>query len=90
GEVLGAPPEDVFGQALIDGRYSLVGAAQGLDRQAALFGEASYALTTQLKLTAGLRVARATFIGQSYATGPFVGATIISPRASTTETPVTP
>jgi iron complex outermembrane recepter protein len=90
GEVLGGPPEDVLGLPLIDGRYSLVANSQGLDRQAALFGEVNYKPTPALKLTAGLRVARSTFIGSSYGSGPFLGDTIATPRSSTTETPVTP
>ncbi|WP_420382467.1 TonB-dependent receptor domain-containing protein [Novosphingobium sp.] len=89
-EVIGGPPADLLGQALIANTYSLVANSQGRDRQIAAFGEVNYHLTDALKLTAGLRVARATFIGQSYATGPFVGATVVGPRTSTTETPVTP
>ena len=89
-EVIGGPPADLLGQPLIDNTYSLVANSQGRDRQIAAFGEVNYHLTDALKLTAGLRVARATFIGQSYATGPFVGATVVGPRTSTTETPVTP
>jgi len=89
-EVIGGPPADILGQALINNTYSLVANALGQDRQIAAFGELNYHLTDALKLTAGLRVARATFIGSSYATGPFVGATVLGPRTSTTETPVTP
>jgi len=90
GEVLGGSPEAIMGLPLIDNQYSLIAQSTGEDRQAALFGELNYHLTEKLKVTAGLRVAAATFVGQGSATGPFLGATIIAPRTSTTETPVTP
>jgi outer membrane receptor protein involved in Fe transport len=90
GEVLGAPPEDVLGLPLIDGKYSLIANGEGVDKQAALFGEANYRITDKLKLTAGVRVARASFAGDAYATGPFLGDTIVQPRSTVTETPVTP
>ena len=90
GEVLGAPPEVVLGLPLIDGIYSLKARTEGIDRQGAIFGEASYHVTDKLKLTAGLRVARASFTGEGYATGPFVGDTVIQPLSKTSETPVTP
>jgi len=86
----GLTPEQALGLPLINGVDSLIAQSYGVDKQAALFGEASYRLVGGLKFTAGLRVARSTFTGSAYATGPFAGATIIQPSASTTETPVTP
>jgi iron complex outermembrane receptor protein len=85
----GLTPEQALGLPLIGGVDSLVSNSRGVDKQAALFGEASFKVTEQLKLTAGLRVARASFTGASYGTGPFIGATIVQPSATATETPVT-
>ncbi|MBS0366853.1 MAG: TonB-dependent receptor [Proteobacteria bacterium] len=59
------------------------------DKQAALFGEASYKLTQTLKVTAGLRVSRVQFKGESLQAGTFVGPTIYS-VGSASETPLTP
>jgi outer membrane receptor protein involved in Fe transport len=87
-ELFGAPVGTDVG--LIDNQYSLIANSEGVDKQVALFGEASYKITDQLKATAGLRVARASFTGDGYATGPFAGATTIQPRSTVTETPVTP
>lgn len=86
----GLTPEEALGLPLINGVDSLVARSVGIDKQAALFGEANLNLTSKLKLTAGVRVARASFTGQSYGSGPFVGDTIVQPRSTTTETPVTP
>lgn len=81
---------DALGLPLINGVYSLWANGYGQDRQVAGYGEASYRLLEQLKLTAGVRVARTSFTGSSFGTGPFVGATIVQPRETTSETPVTP
>ena len=86
----GTTPENALGLPLINGVDSLIARSLGTDKQAALFGEANFNVTPQLKLTAGVRVARASFTGSSYGTGPFVGDTIVQPRSTTTETPVTP
>ncbi len=75
---------------LIGGKYSLVANSEGVDKQTALFAEGGYKVTDQLKLTLGVRVARASFSGQSYGTGPFIGDTIVQPSSKVTETPVTP
>jgi len=86
----GLSVEDALGLPLINNQYSLVAQGFGEDRQAALFGEANYRVTDQVKLTAGLRVALASFTGSSFATGPFAGDTIIQPSSTVNETPVTP
>ncbi len=87
-ELFGAPVGTPVG--LINNIYSLVGSGEGIDKQFAGFGEASYHITDKLKVTAGLRVAAASFSGQSFAEGPFVGATTIQPSSKISETPVTP
>ena len=86
----GLTPEQALGLPLINGVDSLISQAYGVDKQAAGFGEINYRLIGGLKLTAGVRVARSSFTGSSFGTGPFVGDTIIQPSATKTETPVTP
>ena len=86
----GLSPEDALGLPLINGKDSLVATSLGIDRQTAGFGEVNYNVTEQLKLTAGVRVAKASFSGSSYGSGPFVGDTIVQPASKTSETPVTP
>jgi outer membrane receptor protein involved in Fe transport len=87
-EVFGLPEGTPVG--LIDNQYSLVGYGEGVDKQIAGYGEASYRIIDKLKLTAGLRVAGASFTGSAFAEGPFVGATIVQPNSTINETPVTP
>ncbi len=86
----GLTVEEALGMPLIDDKYSLKAAGQGLDKQAALFGQGDFNITSQLKLTAGLRVTWASFTGSSFGTGPFVGDTIVQPAQTINETPVTP
>jgi iron complex outermembrane recepter protein len=90
-ELFGYPAYYGSYYGLIDGKYSLVGTGQSVDKQAALFGEANYKVTDQLKLTVGVRVARTSFTGSAYAAGPFAGTEpIVQPSDTVTETPVTP
>ncbi len=58
--LFGAPVEDILGESLIDGRYSGKIDQWATDKQSALFGQADYAITSQLKGTLGVRVARTT------------------------------
>ena len=85
----GAPPEVVFGTPLVDGVYSLYGYGRGADEQTAVFGDATFALTPELKATAGLRVARTRFEGDSLFEGPVSGYQL-QPLQAVSETPVTP
>jgi len=56
--LFGAPPEAIFGIGLLPGGLTYQQRSETTTRQIAAFGEASYDLTAQLKLTAGARVAR--------------------------------
>jgi outer membrane receptor protein involved in Fe transport len=86
-ELFGLPVGTPVG--LIDNLYSAVGTGKSEDKQAALFAEGNYRVTDKLKLTAGVRVARTSFAGSAFATGPFSG-TVVQPEEKVTETPVTP
>jgi outer membrane receptor protein involved in Fe transport len=85
----GVPPELIFGTPLVDGIYSLSGYGRGADDQIAGFGDATFAITPALKATAGLRVARTRFEGNSLFQGPVSGYQLQTPQ-TVSETPVTP
>ena len=61
-----------------------------IDRQLALYGQADYKITPELKLTAGVRVASVYTAGNEYYAGPFVGPEPGAGSGSFTEHPVTP
>ena len=88
GELFGLTPDVDIG--LIGGKYALVAKGEGIDKQVAGFGEANFHVTEKLKLTAGLRVARASFAGNGSGAGPFIGAPSAQQTSTVTETPVTP
>jgi len=60
-----------------------------LDKQIALFGQADVKITDRFKVTLGLRVSKADFVGQANYSG-FVVGPPVSSSASITEHPVTP
>ncbi len=61
-----------------------------VDKQIALFGEATFKFTDTLKATVGLRVSKVDFTGTTYAGGPFLGSPNSGTEASASEKPVTP
>jgi iron complex outermembrane receptor protein len=78
-----------FGAPLVKGGYSYYNYNTGHDRQAALFGEANYNATEQLKFTAGIRIAKTAFDFNHYSDGAQNG----GPKVNTgnkEETPFTP
>lgn len=62
---------------------------QVVDKQLAAFGELTYKITDQFKITGGLRYSKIDYDGSVYSFGPFIGATI-SANAAGSEKPVTP
>jgi outer membrane receptor protein involved in Fe transport len=60
-----------------------------IDKQVAVFGEATFKFTDTLKATAGLRLSKLDFTGIVYETGGFLGTTI-STQGGASEKPVTP
>ncbi|WP_408589884.1 TonB-dependent receptor [Novosphingobium sp.] len=85
----GIPPEVIFGVPLVDGQYSLAGSGRGADEQLAGFAEGTFAITPQLKITAGLRVSHTKFEGASVFDGPVSGLQLQLPQ-QVTENPITP
>jgi len=79
---IGAPPAN--GYIYQQDPYS------SLDKQVALFGQANVGLTDRLKLTLGLRAAKADFTGQAYYDGFVLFGPPVTSVGSETEHPVTP
>jgi outer membrane receptor protein involved in Fe transport len=79
---IGAPPANGF--IYQQDPYSSV------DKQIAVFGQANVGLTDQLKLTLGLRAAKADFTGQAYYDGFVLFGPPVSSVGSETEHPVMP
>jgi outer membrane receptor protein involved in Fe transport len=61
-----------------------------VDKQIALFGEATFKFTDTLKATAGLRISKVDFTGSTYSGGPFLGTPDAGTSASASEKPITP
>ena len=61
-----------------------------IDKQIALFGEATFKFTDTLSATAGLRLSKVDFTGSIYQGGPFLGTPPEISSASSSEKPVTP
>lgn len=88
--VTGVPFVAVFGQGLVDDKYTFVlDKAASTDEQIAGFGQVDYNLTEQFKLTAGLRVAHTKFSTSAQFVGPVVGPDV-DDTGKQSETPVTP
>lgn len=67
---LGGSVQDVFGEGLYAGRYSYAIDQWAKDEQSALFGQIDYGITSSLKATLGVRVARTTLDYNRDFTGP--------------------
>src|SRR5581483_3738416 len=86
----GIPFAAVFGQPLLDGKYTFVQDPEvAHDKQFALYGQADVKLGSKLTLTAGLRASDAKFSASAHYEGPVVGPPV-SDTGSQTEHPVTP
>ena len=68
-------PTLVPGTVLLPGNLSYIGDERSTDKQLALYGQATYRVTTQWSVTAGARIARDTIDYSIYQTGPFAGGT---------------
>jgi len=90
----GAPGASLLGAPCPNGTLLISPVDKSVDRQIALFGEASYKITNTLKATVGLRVAKADSAGtQLQSSGGLVApnlAGVVVQLNSPTEKPVTP
>ncbi|MEO7208161.1 MAG: TonB-dependent receptor [Steroidobacteraceae bacterium] len=85
----GEPSSVVFPGGLFEGKYSYQSLIESQDKQSAVFGQVDYRVIGGLTLTAGVRVAKATFGVVNNSDGPFNGgSTVVAGNES--ETPVTP
>jgi iron complex outermembrane receptor protein len=88
--VISETGQDLVGPLLPGGYLYIQSPFQATDTQYALFGQADLEVVQDLKLTAGLRVARAQFEGIAfYEYPPAIGPPVNS-NSSSSETPVTP
>lgn len=86
---LGVTVTQAFGRPLYQGLYTYYETEKSVDQQTAMFGQVDYKLMPKLKLTAGLRVARAKFDFASLNAGPYSGPETRT-AGDSSETPVTP
>lgn len=71
------PVELIFGQGLVDGRYTFVAdPIMSEDKEIAIFAQVDYNLTDKLTLTAGLRYSDTTVEANADYEGPVVGPTV--------------
>jgi iron complex outermembrane receptor protein len=82
--------QDIYGVPLLANGDSFYQLNVGHDHQLAGFGEVTYALTDQLKLTLGARVAKTSFDITTYSDGPQNYGPLGPLTASQSETPFTP
>ncbi|WP_417460061.1 TonB-dependent receptor [Kordiimonas sp.] len=81
--------DDCFGDGLVDGIYSGTIDQTAIDKQAAIFGEAEYAILDNLKLTVGLRYAHTKLDFEREVAGPLLCSICNSqPEPSGGNTPV--
>jgi outer membrane receptor protein involved in Fe transport len=82
--------EFYFGEPLINGQYSYIDHFIETETDMAAFGNITYAILPELKLSAGLRVARSGFTYFDASDGPWGPAAYTQFSGSEKETPVTP
>src|SRR5450631_49735 len=63
------------GTVLLPGNLSYIGDERSTDKQYAVYGQATYRITTQWSVTAGARIARTSIDYSIYQTGPFANGT---------------
>jgi len=79
-----------FGEAPVDGKYSYLDRFAVRETDKAVFGNVTYAPVDDVKISAGLRVARSGFDYSDFQDGPYGTAAPASDSGSEKETPVTP
>ncbi len=89
--LFGVPHINAFiGPNVQPGDYALVSENNAVDQQYAVYGNLDYSLTSTIKATVGLRVARQTSDFRNEQGGPFGGGALVATTSSAKATPVTP
>lgn len=89
GAVFGAPAVAIFGSEPLPGPVGYAENTTNTEQEIAAFGNVSYKLTEQLKLTLGARVARSKFSSSNSQDGPWNAGPSLA-KGTQNETPVTP
>lgn len=85
----GVPLEVIFGAPAINGETVYIDEFRALDEEQALFGSVTFAITSKLKATAGVRVSRTSFEFTEAKDGPAAGGASTS-AGKQEESPVNP
>lgn len=89
GDYYGLSIEQLFGEPLLNGETIYLDDFQDVDTEKAVFGSVSFAVTSKLKLTAGVRASHTGFSFAEYKDGPASGGYSAS-SGSAQESPVNP
>jgi outer membrane receptor protein involved in Fe transport len=89
GAVFGAPAIAIFGSAPLPGPVGYAEDTTNIEQETAAFGNVTYKITGQLKLTLGARVARSRFSDTNFQDGPWNAGPSLA-QGTQKETPVTP
>jgi iron complex outermembrane receptor protein len=89
GAIFGAPALAIFGSAPLPGPVGYAENTTNIEQESAAFGNVSYRVTGQLKVTLGARVARSKFSDSNFQDGPWNAGPSLAQGAQK-ETPVTP
>lgn len=88
--LFGQTGQQIYGYGLLPGDLSYWGRVTAEDRQAAIFGEATWRITSHIALTTGLRVAQTRFRFDDSQDGPYNAPGPSHAAGRESETPVTP
>jgi iron complex outermembrane recepter protein len=89
GAIFGAPAVAIFGSEPLPGPVGYAENTTNIEQETAVFGNVSYKLTEQLKVTLAARVARSKFTDSNFQDGPWNAGPSLAQGAQK-ETPVTP
>ncbi|HEY6927435.1 MAG TPA: TonB-dependent receptor, partial [Steroidobacteraceae bacterium] len=89
GAVFGAPAIAIFGSAPLPGPVGYAEDTTNIEQETAAFGNVSYNITAQLKVTLGARVARSKFSDSNFQDGPWNAGPSLA-LGTQRETPITP
>ena len=89
GAIFGAPAIAIFGSAPLPGPVGYAENTTNIEQETAAFGNVSYNVTGQLKVTLGARVARSKFSDTDFQDGPWNAGPSLA-QGTQKETPITP